>query len=170
MGFYRILSKITDRKMFKVDEHCLSLVEGKLMDCTLLIMSMKSKQVHRERDGFLVTDHGMILWLLLTSGYFGVVTRDWAAPWHHPPMRHCGLCIRLKTRAKKVVRVDHLKTAKLAGVNKKKKWSLPAKATTARDCRNAGAIKGFGLVHTTLDLKKSCGGMNDPVGCSQKDD
>jgi hypothetical protein len=66
--------------------------------------------------------------------------------------------------------VDHLKTAKLAGV--KKRWSLPlpAKATTARDCRNAGAIKGFGLVHTTLDLKKSCGGMNDPVGCSQKDD
>lgn len=40
--------------MFKVDEHCLSLVEDKLMDCTLLIMSMKSKQVHRERDGFLV--------------------------------------------------------------------------------------------------------------------
>jgi hypothetical protein len=47
--------------MFKVDEHCLSLVEGKLMDCTLLIMSTKSKQVHRKRDGFLVTAHGMIL-------------------------------------------------------------------------------------------------------------
>lgn len=152
MRFYRILLKITDRKMFKVDEHCLSLVEGKLMDCTLLIMSTKSKQVHRKRDGFLVTAHGMILWLLLTSGYFGVVTRDWAAPCHQPPMRHCGLCIRLKTRAKKVVRMDHLKTAKLAGRGKKKKkWSLQAKATTARDCRNAGAIKGFGLVHTPHD-------------------
>lgn len=67
--------------------------------------------------------------------------------------------------------MDHLKTAKLAGVKKKSGvYQQKQQQRETAEMQEQSRVLGWSTLHTTLDLKKSCGGMNDPVGCSQKDD